>query len=83
MNGKNMLVGLSYIDRKYVEESENDTIGSMESCCPEGSESTRNRSSRKTNKVRRLSKLYLIAAIIAALLALAGCAMAIHYVWAE
>ena len=24
MNGKNILIGLSYIDRKYIEESEED-----------------------------------------------------------
>ena len=24
MNGKNLLIGLSYIDRKYIEESEQD-----------------------------------------------------------
>ena len=28
-------------------------------------------------------RILLIAAVVAALLALAGCAMAIHYVWAE
>ena len=25
MNGKKLLIGLSYIDRKYIEESEQDT----------------------------------------------------------
>ena len=26
MNGKNMLTGLSYIDRKYIEESETESV---------------------------------------------------------
>lgn len=28
MNGKKLLIGLSYIDRKYIEESEQDILNS-------------------------------------------------------
>ena len=29
MNGQNLLIGLSHIDRKFIEESENDTVSGM------------------------------------------------------
>lgn len=55
MNGENLLTGLSYIDRKYIEEAEKDTISSR----------------------RMIHKPFLIAAIIALMLLLMGCAAAV------
>lgn len=55
MNGKNLLIGLSHIDRKFIEESENDTL------------------SEQGRKVFR--KPLLVAAIIALMLLLVGCAV--------
>lgn len=55
MNGENLLIGLSYIDRKYIEEAEKDTISSR----------------------RMIHKPFLIAAIIALMLLLMGCAAAV------
>ena len=52
MNEKNLLVGLSYIDRKYIEEAENDSFPAH----------------------RPLKKITLIAAVIALMLFLMGCA---------
>ena len=56
MTGQNLLIGLSYIDRKYIEESEQDF---------------------SEKKAKRLSakKLWLIAAVIALMLLLVGCAI--------
>lgn len=61
MNGKNLLIGLSYIDQKYIEESEQDTPA-------------RN---QRTAQSKRLStkKIWLIAAVIALTLLLVGCAV--------
>ena len=63
MNGKNMLVGLSYIDRKFIEESE------KEMPVQEGAESAKPNSGRIPTR-----KLFLIAALIAAMLLLMGAA---------
>ena len=59
MNGKNMLTGLSYIDRKYIEESETESVSA--------------KAESGTKPVIR--KPFLIAAIIAMMLLLMGCAM--------
>jgi len=68
MKGKNLLIGLNYIDRKFVEESETDTV-----------------TGRKLHEVprqeagicmkRTLKKTFLIAAVIALMLFLMGCAV--------
>ena len=63
MNGKNMLVGLSYIDRKFIEESE------KEMPVQERAESAKPNSGRIPTR-----KLFLIAALIAAMLLLMGAA---------
>jgi len=55
MNGKNILIGLSYIDRKLIEEAETDTIPAA-------------------HRGSVLRKPFLLAAIIALMLALMGCA---------
>ena len=54
MKGKNLLIGLSYIDRKFIEESEHEIIG--------------------TRQVRAARKPFLLAALIALMLFLMGCA---------
>ena len=59
MNGKNMLTGLSYIDRKYIEESETESVSA--------------KAESGTKPVIR--KPFLIAAIIAMMLLLMGCAV--------
>ena len=63
MNGKNMLVGLSYIDCKFIEESE------TEMPVQERAESAKPNSGRIPTR-----KLFLIAALIAAMLLLMGAA---------
>ena len=63
MNGQNLLIGLSHIDRKFVEESENDTVSGMKG--------TYEKSGQGRNVFR---KPLLIAAIIALMLLLMGCA---------
>ena len=55
MNGKDLLLGLSYIDRKFIEESEKDTI--------------------PKEKPKSIRRPLLIAAIIALMLLLVGCAV--------
>ena len=69
MNGKNLLIGLSYIDRKYIEESEQDI--------PVKKAITPARNQHKAQS-KRLStkKIWLIAAVIALTLLLVGCAVA-------
>ena len=69
MNGKNLLIGLSYIDRKYIEESEQD-IPVKKAITP-----ARN---QRTARSKRLStkKIWLIAAVIALTLLLVGWAVA-------
>lgn len=61
MKGEKMLIGLGYIDRKFIEESENDTIGK------------RSAASHPTVK-HRPKKPLLIAAAIGLMLLLMGCA---------
>lgn len=60
MNGKDLLVGMSFIEGKYVAEAENGTLG----------EETRKKPVRRTWK-----RAPLIAAIIAMMLLLVGCAV--------
>ena len=69
MNGKNLLIGLSYIDRKYIEESEQD-IPVKKAITPARNQHTA-RSKRLSTK-----KIWLIAAVIALTLLLVGCAVA-------
>lgn len=57
MNGKNLLIGLSHIDRKFIEESERDTVAKPQ----------RGRMSFR--------KSLFIAAVIALMLFLMGCAV--------
>ena len=68
MNGKNLLIGLSYIDQKYIEESEQD-IPAKKAITP-----ARNQHKAQS---KRLStrKVWLIAAVIALTLLLVGCAV--------
>lgn len=62
MSGKDMLTGLSYIDRKFIEESE------AEPCaCKKG-----------TGSRRFFRKQLLVAAIIALMVLLMGCAVVLH-----
>ena len=66
MNGKNLLIDLSHIDRKFIEESENDTI------C------TKNSTHKEPAQGRKVfRKPLLIAAIVALMLFLMGCAAVI------
>ena len=64
MKGENLLIGLSYIDRKFIEESENDTVS--------GKSRTH---SKEPPRVRTFRRPLLIAAIIALMLLLMGCAV--------
>ena len=68
MNGKKLLIGLSYIDRKYIEESEQDV--------PVKKAITPARNQHKAQS-KRLSakKIWLIAAVIALTALLVGCAV--------
>ena len=69
MNGKNLLIGLSYIDRKYIEESEQDI--------PVNKAITPARNQHKSqSKPLSTKKIWLIAAVIALTLLLVGCAVA-------
>ena len=68
MNGQNLLIGLSHIDRKFIEESENDTVSGMKGTYEK---------SGKGRKVFR--KPLLIAAIIALMLFLMGCAAVVLF----
>lgn len=68
MNGKNLLIGLSYIDRKYIEESEQDI--------PVNKAITPARNQHKSqSKPLSTKKIWLIAAVIALTLLLVGCAV--------
>ena len=62
MNGQNLLIGLSHIDRKFIEESENDTVSGMKGTYEK---------SGQGRKVFR--KPLFIAAIIGLLMLLIGC----------
>lgn len=64
MKGEKMLIGLSYINRKYIEESENDTISEKSRAHEEN-----------TQRVRIFRRPMLIAAVIALMLLLVGCAV--------
>lgn len=61
MNGKNILIGLSYIDRRYIAESEEDM---------------RPEKVVRNSKRMPGRKIWLIAAVIAMLLMLVGCGVA-------
>lgn len=65
MNGKNLLIGLSHIDRKFIEESENDTVTGKSGAYAE-----------PKRERKGLRRPLLIAAIIALMLVLMGCAVA-------
>ena len=67
MKGEKMLIGLSYIDRKFIEESENDTVSGKK--LHETTKQESNHSMKRTIK-----RPLLIAAIIALMLFLMGCA---------
>ena len=64
MKGEKMLIGLSYIDRKFIEESENDTL-------------TEKIEVHKKNaqRVRSIRRPMLVAAILVLTLLLVGCAV--------
>lgn len=64
MNGQNLLMGLSHIDRKFIEESENDMT-------------IRKNDIRKGQCKNVFRKPFLLAAIIALMLFLMGCAAVI------
>lgn len=64
MKGKKMLIGLSYIDRKFIEESENDTLtGKIEV------------HKKNAQSVRSIRRPMLVAAILVLTLLLVGCAV--------
>ena len=68
MNGKKLLIGLSYIDRKYIEESEQDM--------PVRNAITTTINQNKAQlKCLSTKKIWLIAAVIALTLLLVGCAI--------
>ena len=74
MNGKNLLIGLSYIDQKYIEESEQDI--------PVKKAITPARNQRKAqSKHLSTKKIWLIAAVIALTMLLVGCAVAYANGW--
>ena len=66
MTGKNLLVGLSCINRKFIEESEKDTLNPKSGAYV-----------RPEQAGKGLRKPLLIAATIALLLVLVGCAIAV------
>ena len=68
MNGQNLLIGLSHIDRKFIEESENDTVSAMKGTYE---------NSVQGRKVFR--KPLLVAAIVALMLFLMGCAAVVLF----
>ena len=64
MNGKELFLGLSYINRTYIDEAERDTV------------SNHGRRERAgTSTVRGLRRPLLVAALAALLLLLVGCAV--------
>ena len=67
MKGEKMLIGLSYIDRKFIDESENDTVSGKK--LHDSSKQEANISMKRT-----LKRPLLIAAIITLMLFLMGCA---------
>ena len=66
MNGKELFLGLNYISRKYIEEAERDTVSDAMSA-------SGGRYEEKTG--RPLRRPLLIAAIVALMLVLVGCAV--------
>lgn len=68
MNGKELFLGLSYINRKYIEEAERDTVSAS---CQNG------------KKPIRIRKPLLIAAVIILTLLLVGCSVAVYLTLAE
>lgn len=68
MNGKNLLIGLSCIDRKYIEESEQDMPVRKTAACAQ-------RQNKAQPKRLSIRKVWLIAAVIALTLLLVGCAV--------
>ena len=76
MNGKKLLIGLSYIDRKFIDESENDIVSGKKLHI---SSNQKGRISMK----RTMKRSLLIAAIIALMLLLMGCAAIVYLVLAE
>lgn len=76
MKGEKMLIGLSYIDRKFIDESENDTVSGIKLHESTGQEAS-------ISIKRTMKRPLLIAAIIALMLSLMGCAAVTYLVWAE
>ena len=62
MNGQEIFLGLSYISRKYIEEAETETISGGRGAY------------EAPGKARRIRRPFLLAAVIALLLLLVGCA---------
>lgn len=71
MNGKDIFWGLSYINRRYIDEAERDTV-CEHAKVPLGKQSTQ----QSPVKHSRFPRPLLIAALIAVLLALVGCGIA-------
>lgn len=69
MNGKNLLIGLSYIDRKYIEESEQAGLA-KKAITPAGNQH------KAHSKPLSTRKIWLIAALIVLTMLLVGCAVA-------
>ena len=69
MNGKNLLIGLSYIDRKYIEESEQASLA-KKAITPAGNQQ------KAQSKPLSTKKIWLIAALIVLTMLLVGCAVA-------
>lgn len=67
MNGENLLMGLSHIDRKYIEESEEEMV-------------INDRADQGNAHTRVFRRPFLVAAIIALMLFLMGCA---YHVFSE
>ena len=69
MNGKNLLIGLSYIDRKYIEESEQASLAKKAITSAENQH-------KAHSKPLSTRKIWLIAALIVLTMLLVGCAVA-------
>lgn len=68
MNGKDLLLGLSYISRRYIEEAERDTVS-------DAMRASGGKYEQSTRQPRRLRRPLLIAALVALMLLLVGCAV--------
>ena len=64
MNGKELFLGLSYINRKFIDEAERDTVSNHGG-----------RECAGASTVRGLRRPLLVAALAALLLLLVGCAV--------